>query len=129
MQLLQTMEEHGAVMLSKNVLPDLDHEVGTNAHDVAVESRMMNLAQRKTVGNDWIAVRMSIGQDVGGIKEFKMAESADRATLSVSEEHAFAELRLVHSALRQDRNVFPSDGGCGFCHQRCRNGELAIVNL
>ena len=44
MAFLQTVHQHGTIGFVQNVLSDLDHQVGSDAEDVAVESAMMKLA-------------------------------------------------------------------------------------
>ena len=47
--LLQAVSEHGAAGFVQNVLSDLNPQVGSNAEDVAVESAVMELAERKAI--------------------------------------------------------------------------------
>jgi hypothetical protein len=62
---------------------------------VAKRAMPVDLAQRHAVGDDWQATKRPVGDDVGSIQQFPMAESADRATGLVRQHHLAGEHGLV----------------------------------
>ena len=57
--------------------------VGTDAQDVGVEGRMVDLAQRQTVDDDRLAVLVSISQDVCCVEKLRVSQATHGATGSV----------------------------------------------
>jgi len=53
----------------------------------------MKLAEREAVGDDRLAERVTIGQDVRGFQQLVVAQPADGAALLIGAEHALAEAR------------------------------------
>jgi hypothetical protein len=64
MKVLQAMPQHRAVYFFQDVVPNLDDKVRTYAKDVPVKRRMMDLAQRKSIGDPWLPLGMSIRENV-----------------------------------------------------------------
>ena len=52
MQSLQPMTQHGAIGLFKNVSPDLDNKIRTNAEKEIIEGCVVQLAQGYTISNN-----------------------------------------------------------------------------
>ena len=71
MHLLETVFEHRSVDLAKNVVTDLDLEVGPNTQDVRVKGCMMDLAHRQPVRNDRLAT-IGVCNDVSSIEQLGM---------------------------------------------------------
>ncbi len=91
------MSEHRSVGLPEDVLAYLDDEIWPNADDVVVESGMMQLAQREAIGDDRLATRLSIGDDVGRVEQFLMPELTQGASTPVRGEDALAKPSLMQS--------------------------------
>ena len=80
LEALQAMLEHRPVDLLQHVEAHRDLEVGRDADDVGVERGVMQRAEREAVGNYRLAGRVAIREDVGGLQQLVMAESADGAS-------------------------------------------------
>ena len=65
---LQPVSQHRSVDLLEDVRTDLDLQVGPDAEDVPVERRMVDLAERESVGDDRLTSGVAIRQDVGGVE-------------------------------------------------------------
>jgi hypothetical protein len=104
---LEPVQEHRAVDLLEDVRTDLQDQVGTDSDDVRVERRVVELAQRQTIGHDRLAQRVPIGQNVGRVKQLRMVQPAHGACLPVRTQHAYAEVCLVQALQRQSQLVTP----------------------
>ena len=71
------MHKRWPVALPKNVRPDLENVIGTKTNEVSVESRVMQLAQRKSVSDNRFSFRFGIPDDVSGVKELFVSQSAE----------------------------------------------------
>jgi hypothetical protein len=69
---LDAVQKHGAVLLSKNVLANLNDQVWAHAQDVPIESSMMELAQSQAVRDGRVALRVTVWKNVRGIKQFEV---------------------------------------------------------
>src|SRR5439155_4724725 len=92
---LQHVEAHG------------DLEIGRDADEVAVEGGVVELAERKSVGNDRLPKGMAVREDVRGFQQLVMAEPADGAALLVGAEHALAKAPLVQALPDHRGHVLP----------------------
>ena len=92
---LEPVPEHRTVDLVENVRAHLDMEVGADAQDVPVERGMVDLAECETVGHDRLAAGMAVRQDVRGVEELRVLQSADGALGTVGYQDLLAELGLV----------------------------------
>ena len=68
LEALQAMLEHRPVDFLQHVEAHDDLEVRRHADDVRVERGVVKLAEREAVGNDRLAQRMAVGEDVGGFQ-------------------------------------------------------------
>jgi len=57
----------------------------------------MKFAQRETVRYDWLALRMTVREDVGCVKQLLMPQIADGACSSVRGNDTFSERSLMDS--------------------------------
>ena len=55
---LQAVLEHGPVDFTEDVVTDLDDVVRPNTEDVGIERSVVDLAQRKPVGDDGLTLLM-----------------------------------------------------------------------
>jgi hypothetical protein len=92
--LLETVQEHRAVLLVKDVSANLYYQVRADAEDVGVVRGMMNLAQSQTIGYLGNAA-LRIGGDVRSVEQFRMAQVTDGATCLVCLENPCPEYWLV----------------------------------
>ena len=67
-ELLETVKEHGTVLLLKELLAHDDPVVGVNGEEIAVEGGMVELAEREAVRNSGLPFRVSIGNDVRSVQ-------------------------------------------------------------
>jgi hypothetical protein len=66
-EVLQTVQQHRAVDLEEDVLPDLDRVVRPDAQEICIEGCVVKFAQGEAVGHNGSASRVPVGKDVGGI--------------------------------------------------------------
>jgi hypothetical protein len=77
MHTLQTVAEHGAIFLVKNVLPDLDPiVVWFYSKEVCIKRCVVNLAEGEPVTHLLRTLGLSVRDDMAGVEEFAMAEPA-----------------------------------------------------
>ena len=62
---LEAVTKHRSVDLFKNVGPDLDDVIRAHPKDVGLKGRVVDLAQRKAIRHDGVAVFVAVGKDVG----------------------------------------------------------------
>ncbi len=55
--------------LAQDVLADIDHEIRTDAEDVAVARDVMHLAKGRAVGDDGSALRVVVSEDPGRVQK------------------------------------------------------------
>ena len=111
-QILQSMTEHRPILLFKDIAMNLDHEVGPNTEDVSIKCGVMNLAERETIRHNGIALRVTIRKDVRGLEQFGMTKPTHRAAFPIRCQNSRSKLLLMHSSLREHRDVLASRG-CG----------------
>ena len=73
---LESVEEHRTVGLAQDVRPNFYDQVGSNADQVLIECRMVELAERETVRNLRFSARIGVGKDVRCIEQFTVAQAA-----------------------------------------------------
>src|SRR5258708_6368165 len=104
LEALQTVTQHGAIGLAKDVEAYLDAQLRRDSQDVAIEGGVMQLAQRKAVGDDRFASGMAIGQDVRRLQQLLVTEPADRALRPIRLQHPLPKALLVDATLREPRD-------------------------
>ena len=112
---LQPMNEHRPVDLLQDILPNLEHVVRCDAHDVRVKSRVMQFAEGNAVGDDSVAGRGGIADDVRSVEEFVALQSTDGAVTLIGIQYSLSELSLVQSLLDTACRVATPDKGLGPC--------------
>jgi len=115
-QLFDAVLEHGAVGFVEDVGADLDYVVGADAQDVAVESGVVEFTQGDAIGHDGQATGVAVGDDVGGVEEFRVFETAQGALLLVRPDYFFAKGALVQPGAHGGGDVDPSGFGGVFGH-------------
>ena len=108
------MDQHRAIDLGQDVVA-YDHlQVRTDAQDVSVERRVVQLAQDEPVGYDRSST-VSVAHDVCRIDKLTAPQAADGAAALVGTKDGLPETRLVHPCLhlvygrllrRLDQRVF-----------------------
>ena len=78
-QLLQAVQEHGAVGLLAYVTADVHGVVGRYPDQVVVVGGMVDLAQTQPVLDDRITMGLAVRNDVRGVKQSAMAKPAQGA--------------------------------------------------
>lgn len=104
-QPLQTVDQHRPVDLVEDIAPHLHHVVGAHAQDVAVEGGVVQLAERQSVRDDRLPERVRVGQDVRGVQEFAVTQTAHGARLPVGGQDTLPEADLVQALLNQPGDV------------------------
>ena len=69
---LEAILQHGTVGLFENVISYMDKIIGVDSKNIFIESSMMDLAQGKTVRNDWITKLRIISYDMCCIQKLGM---------------------------------------------------------
>lgn len=90
-------------------MPHFDRVVGPDCQEEAVESGMMELAEREPVAHNRIALVLRIRDDVRRVEQFLMPKMADGALLAISLENALAKLPLVNATTECRDDVSPLD--------------------
>jgi len=103
--LLEADDEHWTVVLGQDRRLDLDHVIGPDREEEAVEGGVMKLAERYAVADDRVALRMAVGRDVGGVQELLVTQAAERASCLVSAQNSLAEELLVKPLADRSRHV------------------------
>ncbi len=75
-----------------------------------VEGGVVELAKRESIRHNRLAA-VRVGDDVGGVEEFPVAESAERALHTVGGEHSLAEGALVQADIAGARHIPPDRFG------------------
>src|SRR5262249_6169911 len=88
---LKAVAKHGAIFFFEDVVADLDYKVGTHTENVPIERGVVELAQRKTVGNDGLAARVPVREDVGGVEKLRMPQPTHCALFAVGSEHSLTK--------------------------------------
>ena len=57
------MAQHRAIGLVQDSRRHVNHQVGIDADEMAIECRMVEFAEREAVRNDWLAARVPVGQE------------------------------------------------------------------
>jgi hypothetical protein len=69
---LKPVLEHRAVRLAQDIQPKVYHEIRADTEDVAIEGRVVKLAERDSIGHDGLTPRIAVGQDVGGLEQLQV---------------------------------------------------------
>ena len=91
MDLLQAHDKHRAVVLGEDRRLDLDHVVGPDREEEAVERGVVQLAQRDTVAYYRLAFRVAVWRDVGRVEQLLMPQAAECASVLVRAQDPLAE--------------------------------------
>ena len=73
------MQENRTILFLKHVLPHTDHIIWRNTDHETVKGGVMKLAQGNAIVDRWHALGEAVGDDVGRIEQFPMAQPAERA--------------------------------------------------
>ena len=100
-ELLETVPEHRTVSLLEDQGSYVNAVVRADTKNVSIVGGMMDLAERKPVGDDRGASVIVVGDDVSGIKQFNMTESTDRASAAICIDDNVSKRTLVETVARQ----------------------------
>jgi hypothetical protein len=78
---------------------------------MAIEGSMMKFAQCQSVGNDRVAARFGVRHYMGGIQQFLVTQSAQRALLTVGSKYSLSKRSLVQSLPEAPSRVRSPDLG------------------
>lgn len=129
MECLDAMYEHGSILLAQDILANFDRKVRTYADEVAVERCVMKAAQRKPVLDERVSSGLGVRNNVGGIEEFLMPETAERALALVCVEYALSEHPLMQPDADGSGYVRSTSLICvlGFCCGLCAESNVHSV--
>ncbi len=94
---LERVNERRPVMLFENISADLEHVIRAEPQEVAIERCVMQRTQGDPVSDKWLSGWFRVGDYVGGIMEFFVAQAAERALTLIRLQHALTEGSLVES--------------------------------
>lgn len=86
-------------------MTDFHGVIGSNCNDMAIESRMVQFAERNPVRDNWFTTRIRIRNNMRRLEEFLVSESADCAMLSICSHDILAKPLLVKSPSGYHCNV------------------------
>ena len=139
---LESMDQHGPILLLQEVGPHFHHQVGSNTEEVSVECRMMELAEGDAIRDPRLSLRMLVRENVGRLEKFFVSQATDGAAASIGGKDAVPEAPLVEPLLSGGGDVDTPTRGQGVRHglwlggsedllfiERHREGEvLGIVS-
>jgi hypothetical protein len=102
---LKPVLEHRAVRLAQDIQPHVHYEIRADTEDIPIEGGMVQRAERHAIGDDGLASRVAVRQDVGGLEQLQIPKPADRASLLIRSQHSLPERLLVKPSLRDDGHV------------------------
>ena len=71
---LEPVFQHRSVDFGQDIGADLDDTIRTNTKDVLIVSRMVNLAHRETIADDWNPFLKAVGDDVRSVQQLAMPQ-------------------------------------------------------
>jgi hypothetical protein len=96
---LQPMQQHWSVFLTQDIFSDLDPQIRPDPQHLAVERGVVERTQRQSIRNEWQTARMSVGQNMRGVKQLAMVEPADTTGLVVRKQGPLSKGSLVKALL------------------------------
>jgi hypothetical protein len=94
---LNGVHQRRTVPFPKDVFANFDFEIGTDADEVVIESRMVEGTERKAVVDVWLASRLRVANDVSRVEEFVVAKTAEGALTLVCIEDSFPKSSLMET--------------------------------
>ena len=73
MKSLDRVHQGRAIGLAEDVGAHLDYEIGPESEKVAVEGRVVQLAERKTISDCGFSLRFAVWKNVSGVQKLLMA--------------------------------------------------------
>ena len=124
--------------LFKHISAHFDDAVRPDSQKELVEGRMVQPTHRYAVADDGFTLRFRIGNYVGGIEQFTVAQAAECTLVSVGTKNTLTECALMKAAAGQRRHVLAArlcsyfhaapmagkDIGLGDVVYRHREGEV-----
>ena len=99
------MTKHRSVRLLEQPGAHVHDEIGSYSDEVGVVGSVVDLAKREPIGNDRLARRLTVGDDMSGVEQFWMAETAHGTTLRVSAQHPSPKHRLMEAGAGEASHV------------------------
>ncbi len=109
-QILNRVLECRTIALLEDIRPDLDNIIRPQSDEELIEYRMVKAAQSDAVADNRLALRLSVRNNMGGVKQFLMTKAAKSALPTIRFKHPFAESPLVEPNAYRRREV-GSPGG------------------
>jgi hypothetical protein len=121
---LESVDQRGSVGFGKDVVANLEHVIGAETEEVAIERCMMERAQGDSVLDEWFSGGVRVGDNVGRVKKFLVTEPTERTLALVRLEYPFAKPSLVESKADHRRRVESTRGVGVFMELIDRVGRL-----
>ena len=131
--LLQTDDQHWAVVFLEDRWPNLDDVVRSHGKEEAIEGSVVELAQREAVADDRLALGIAVGGDVRGVEQFEVPKATEGAPVLVGTEDSFAERHLMQPTPEGRRDVgtprFRILRGRVWSSRRQRGAKPSVLSL
>lgn len=115
------MPEHGTVAFLENLSADVNRVIRTYAKDVGIVGGMVDFAQGETVLNNRDAPHVGVRDDVGGVEELGMPQSAHRTSAAIRGNNDVTKGALVEA--------LPGLGPCVAAQVQRRRGDSCRIRL
>ncbi len=128
MQALETVFEHRSIALAKDFGLHLDDVVRSHPKVEVIISRMVDLAERDSIGHHRLAARIPIRYDMGGIQQISVSKATKRTLIAIGRQHPLAESLLVQPDPHGRGDVCPASRGLiGIAEESAARGFGAVV--
>jgi len=107
MNSLKTDDQHWSVRFQQDRWSNRNAVLGSDCEEEVVERCVVEFAQSQSVRHLRLTFWLRIANDVGGIEEFGVTETAEGAHRSVSVKNGFAERRLMNASAHRGGVVRP----------------------
>lgn len=108
LHLLESILQHRPIYFAQDVQAHLDDQIRADTQDVPIEGSMVQLAESEAIGDDGLALGVTIGEDVGGFEQLGVPQPADGALGVIGVEHPLTEALLVEATLGEGGDVMPA---------------------
>lgn len=92
---LDRVYQSRAIGLAEDIGAHLDYEIGPESEEIAVEGRVVELAERKTILHRSLSLWFAVRQNMSGVQKLLMAQAAKRTLPVIRLQDSFAEGALM----------------------------------
>ncbi len=108
MKRLDGVHKCRTVPFPKDVVANFDFEIGADTDEVAIESRMVQGTQGKTISNVWLASWLRIPNNVSRVEELVVTKPAEGALTLVCLEDSLPKSPLMETYANCCSHVSPT---------------------